>query len=215
MPPDSKRDEPSLYNPSIKTSLQPTLVNTHANTILYLSTSRSLSPKKSGGSIEISRRRGYGILSSSSCGVTTVVPRMFRAELLVDMSINIVGRWPERTRPECVSLVAGIIALRNGRLSEQWKGRMEYHTLSILSEILGNDWRKSHQGETRLPAGGGRPESQTTCRKARARPPPPMWLCLTERCAASGGGERRKGSGVIILIIWDKAWKCAAVRTHC
>ena len=67
----------------------------------------------------------------------------------MDLLIGIVGRrWSERTRLVCRELRRRDDALCNGRLGQQWKERTENHTVLILSEMLGNDWRKSHQGET-------------------------------------------------------------------
>src|ERR1700761_675620 len=83
----------------------------------------------------------------------------------------------------------------------EWGG-VGIRTVSVLWKILGNEWCKSHQGDTSTPpAGGGRPASRTTCKKARESPPPAesppttMWLGLMGRCAAPGGGSMRKRSG--------------------
>src|SRR6266702_1305031 len=87
--------------------------------------------------------------------------------------------------------------------------------------MLGNEWCKSHQGETSTaPAGGGRPASRTTCRKARASPPPDesppttMWPGWMGRCAAPGGGSIRKRSGGGTLAVCDGARRRVVARTR-
>ena len=127
----------------------------------------------------------------------------------MDLLIDVVGRrWPKRTRLVYREPCRRDDVLHHGHSVNSGRDEVEYHTVSVLSKILGKEWCKSHQGETSTPpAGGGRPESRTACRKARARPPPAesppttMLLGLTGLCAASGGGSMRKRSGGILYSI--------------
>ena len=76
-----------------------------------------------------------------------------------------------------------------------------FHTVFVLRCILGKECDKSHHGDTRIPpAGGGKPLSRITWRRARERPPPAespeMRICAGSMAwwSESGGGRMRNRS---------------------
>ena len=145
-------------------------------------------------------------------------------EQFANLQIDVIGRgWPEWARLVYRETRRGDNVLRHEVLSRQRESGIVggYRTVSVLRKMLGNECCISHQGETRTaPAGGGRPASRTTCRKAMASPPPAesppttMWLGFTGRCAAPDGGSIRKRSGDT-LAVGDRTRRRAAGRTGC